>query len=787
MDVAEKTARETGAPRIPEELAILPGGDAVLFPSMVLPFELQGEKWIKLVDEALVGSKIVGLFALKHPPEPIARENLAVVGTAAVVARFLRMPDGKVHVLLQGIERVRITEFTLEEPYWKARVEVVPDQLEQTPEFEALARNVRSQFQKLVSESPNLPPELAVAALNIPDPAQLSYLVAIHLGLSLEERQQFLEETSVSARLRKITAYLQREMEMMELGKRIQNEIMEKRDKSQREYYLREQLRAIQKELGELDEKEGELTKLRERIESTGLTPEARKAVDEEMEHLARINPASAEYAVSRNYLDWLLGLPWQKSTSDSLDVALASQVLNEDHYDLEKPKERILEYLAVRKLRADAKGPILCFVGPPGVGKTSLGQSIARAMGRRFVRLSLGGVRDEAEIRGHRRTYVGALPGRIIRELRRAESNNPVFMLDEVDKIGADFRGDPASALLEVLDPAQNNTFVDHYLDVSFDLSRVMFITTANILDTIPPPLRDRMEILELPGYTESEKLGIARRYLLPRQHQENGLTAEDVSLGDEAILDIIRHYTREAGVRNLEREIANICRKVARKKAEGLVDRVEVSPADLKEYLGPARFRYEMAGEEDEIGVATGLAWTPTGGEVLFVEASLVPGHGELTLTGKLGDVMQESARAALTYTRSRAERLGIDPAFHEKTALHIHVPAGAIPKDGPSAGITIATAVVSALCRRPVRKQLAMTGEITLRGKVLPIGGVKEKILAAHRAGIKTVLLPQDNEKDLQEIPPQVREELRILFVKHMDEVLDHALISDGKPSS
>ena len=517
------------------------------------------------------------------------------------------------------------------------------------------------------------------------------------------------------------------------------------------------------------------------------LAQEARKAVDEEMQNLARINPASAEYAVSRNYLDWLLSLPWTKSTMDSLDVPLAAQVLNEDHYDLEKPKERILEYLSVRKLRADAKGPILCFVGPPGVGKTSLGQSIARAMGRRFVRLSLGGVRDEAEIRGHRRTYVGALPGRIIRELRRAESNNPLFMLDEVDKIGADFRGDPASALLEVLDPAQNNTFVDHYLDVPFDLSRVMFITTANVLDTIPPPLQDRMEILELPGYTESEKLGIARRYLVPRQHSENGLSPETVSLDDEAILSIIRHYTREAGVRNLEREIANVCRKVARKKAEGLVERVTISAQEIPEYLGPQRVRYEMAGEQDEIGVATGLAWTPTGGEVLFVEVSQVPGHGELTLTGKLGDVMQESARAALTYARSRAESLGIDPGFHEKTALHIHVPAGAIPKDGPSAGITIATALVSALCRRPVRKQLAMTGEITLRGKVLPIGGVKAKILAAHRAGIKTVLLPQDNEKDLEEIPLQVREELRILFVKHMDEVLNYALISDGKPSS
>ncbi|HLC27643.1 MAG TPA: endopeptidase La [bacterium] len=787
MDVTEKTTKEAEAPRIPKEIAILPGGDAVLFPSMVLPFELEGEKWVKMVDEVIVGSKIVGLFALKHPPEPITRENLAAVGTVATVARFLRMPDGKVHVLLQGIERVRITEFSQEEPYWKARVEVISDQAEQTPEFEALLRNVRDQFQKLVSESPNLPPELAVAALNIPNPSQLTYLVAIHLGLSLEERQQFLEEPSVAARLRKITAYLQREMEMLELGKRIQNEIMEKRDKGQREYFLREQLRAIQKELGELDEKEGELSKLRDRIESAGLTPDARKAVDEEMQNLARINPASAEYAVSRNYLDWLLSLPWTKSTMDSLDVPLAAQVLNEDHYDLEKPKERILEYLSVRKLRADAKGPILCFVGPPGVGKTSLGQSIARAMGRRFVRLSLGGVRDEAEIRGHRRTYVGALPGRIIRELRRAESNNPLFMLDEVDKIGADFRGDPASALLEVLDPAQNNTFVDHYLDVPFDLSRVMFITTANVLDTIPPPLQDRMEILELPGYTESEKLGIARRYLVPRQHSENGLSPETVSLDDEAILSIIRHYTREAGVRNLEREIANVCRKVARKKAEGLVERVTISAQEIPEYLGPQRVRYEMAGEQDEIGVATGLAWTPTGGEVLFVEVSQVPGHGELTLTGKLGDVMQESARAALTYARSRAESLGIDPGFHEKTALHIHVPAGAIPKDGPSAGITIATALVSALCRRPVRKQLAMTGEITLRGKVLPIGGVKAKILAAHRAGIKTVLLPQDNEKDLEEIPLQVREELRILFVKHMDEVLNYALISDGKPSS
>ncbi len=790
--------------RVPEELPILPGKDTVIFPHMIVPMIVGQERLVRLINEAVVGDRIVGFFALRSDKEHPLPEDLYQVGTAVQVSRMLRMPEGMVQVLLQGIARVRLVEVKYTEPYLKARVEVLQDLVQSSMEIEALTRNLLSLFQKVVSQAPNLPDELAFAALNIPEPGKLADFVASNLNLQLAEKQEILETLDVEARLRRLTSLVNRELEILELGSKIQSQIRGEMEKGQREYYLREQLKAIQKELGEEDERTVELNELRQKIKESQLTPEVEKEAERELDRLAKMPPAAAEYTVARTYLDWIVSLPWNKSTEDNLDVARARQILNEDHYDLDKIKDRILEYLAVRRLKADMKGPILCFVGPAGVGKTSLGQSIARALGRKFVRLSLGGVRDEAEIRGHRRTYVGALPGRIIQSMRRAESNNPIFMLDEIDKLGADFRGDPSAALLEVLDPAQNFSFVDHYLDVPFDLSKVMFITTANVLYTIPPALLDRMEVLELPGYIEDEKVHIARQYLIPRQVEQHGLTDGQIEIWDDAISEIVRSYTREAGVRNLEREIATICRKAARQVVENMAaapttdgqtpaaapatdgqtpavtqGKVVVSVDNLREYLGHKRFRYEKAAEEGEVGLASGLAWTETGGDVLFVEASVVPGKGSTILTGKLGDVMQESARAAVTYARSRAEALGLEERFYEKRDIHIHVPAGAIPKDGPSAGITMAAALISALTRRPVRGDVGMTGEITLRGKVLPIGGIKNKMLAAHRAGLKTILLPKDNERDLEEVPQQVREQLHFVFVEHMDEVLKEAL--------
>jgi ATP-dependent Lon protease len=613
----------------------------------------------------------------------------------------------------------------------------------------------------------------------------LGDFVAASLNLALEEKQEIISQLDVGERMKRIIALAGRELEVLEIGSRIHTEIRSQMEKTQREYYLREQMKAIQKELGEGDERESELGELRKRVEEAGMPPEALKEAQRELDRLQRMPAASPEHSLIRTYLDWMTSIPWKTGTEDNLDVVQAAQILDEDHYDLDKVKDRILEFLAVRKLREEMRGPILCFVGPPGVGKTSLGQSIARCLGRKFVRISLGGVRDEADIRGHRRTYVGALPGRIIQGLRRSGSNNPVFMLDEVDKLSAGLQGDPSAALLEVLDPAQNSTFADHYLDVAVDLSRVMFITTANVLDTIPPPLRDRMEIIQVPGYTENDKLEIAKRYLVPRQRTENGLTDENIEFMDEGLREVITRYTREAGVRNLEREIATICRKVARKVAEGSTEKVTVSAADVARYLGPWRFRQEIRDEDDEVGVATGLAWTPTGGEVLFIETSCVPGRGNLILTGHLGDVMQESAKAALTYARSRSEALGLAPNFQEKCDIHVHIPAGAIPKDGPSAGITLATSIISALCKFPVHKEVGMTGELTLRGKVLPIGGLKEKVLAAHRAGMETVIIPSENEKDLEEIPAQIKHELKIIPVDHMDQVLNIALWREKRP--
>jgi len=749
----------------------------VVFPFMMLPLMVQGERWVRLVDEAMLGNKVVALFRRKgEAGEEFDPMALGKTGTAAQVLRMARTPDGNLQLLLQGLARVQIRQLIQTDPYPVAEMAVFYDQVIPSVELEGLTRSALGLFQEVVNLAPYLPNELAFIAANVTEPGALADFVAANLNLKPDERQEVLDTLDVTERLKKVVSFLNREKEILEIGRKAQQEMA----KAQREYFLRQQLEAIRRELGETDEREAEVNELRQRLEEANLPEEARKEAERELERLSRMPPGAAEAVVARTYLDWVLSLPWNVSTEDNLDLSRAHQVLDEDHYDLEKVKERILEYLAVRKLKPEAKGPILCFVGPPGVGKTSLGQSIARALGRKFVRISLGGVRDEAEIRGHRRTYIGALPGRIIQGLRRAGSNNPVFMLDEVDKLSVGFHGDPAAALLEVLDPEQNVAFVDHYLDVPFDLSRVMFICTANVTDTIPPALLDRMEVLDLPGYTEEEKLHIARRYLVPRQMEESGLRAEQLTITDAALRRLIREYTREAGVRNLERWIGAVCRKVARRVAEeGATGPFAVDADDLDELLEPPRFRPEAPLGEDEIGVATGLAWTPAGGDVLFVETALVPGKGSLTLTGHLGEVMQESAKAAVTYARSRAADLGIPEDFYQKYDVHIHVPAGAIPKDGPSAGITIATSLISALTRRPAYKRVAMTGEITLRGRVLPVGGIKEKVLAAHRAGVHTVILPKDNERDLRDVPESAREALKFVFVEHMDEVLPVAL--------
>ena len=765
---------------LPGELFILPTKGIVVYPYLIMPLMISDQRYANLIDEALMGGKTIGLVSQKNQEtENPGPSDLFKIGTAATILKMLRFPDGSVRFLVQGLSRIEIKGFAKTEPFLVAKVEYMEDRYEQSVELEALVRNILDLLRKMVAIAPYLSDELHVPALNTEDPAKLADLIAANLNISLQQKQELLESFNVKQRLHKLILHLNKEVEVLELSRKIQSQAAQELGKAQKEYLLREQLKAIQKELGETDERTAELEEFKKRIDKANMPKEALEAANKELDRLTHMNPASAEYTVSRSYLDWLVMLPWNKATQDTLDVKQAKKVLDEDHYDLEKVKERILEYLAVRKLKSDTKSPILCFVGPPGVGKTSLGMSIARAIGRKFQRMSLGGMHDEAEIRGHRRTYIGALPGRILQGIRRAESNNPVFMLDEVDKIGQDFRGDPASALLEVLDPEQNHAFSDHYLEVPFNLSRVMFITTANILDPIPPVLRDRMEMIEIPGYTDLEKLNIARKYLIPRELDNHGLKAEQLTLPDETVKVIINDYTRESGLRNLDREIATICRKVAKKIASDEAKKVTVKKDDLHEFLGPAKFYQELVDRVTKVGVVPGVAWTQTGGDILFIEATRMPGKKSLTLTGHLGEVMKESAQIALSYVRSSASKWGIPEDFFEKYDIHLHVPAGSIPKDGPSAGVTMATAIASLMTSRSVKPLLAMTGEMTLRGQVLPIGGLKEKSLAAYRAGIKTLILPKQNQKDLEEIPDEIKKKVRFVFVDTVDQVLELAL--------
>jgi len=765
---------------VPNELPILPLRGTVLYPDLILPIMVGRKKSVKLIDDAMDADRIIGIITQKRSETEDPKENdLYSVGVAALILRMIRELDGSQRVIVQGVSRIKIREYIQREPYFRVRSETVEEIYIQGVEVDALMMNLKNLFQRAVELAPYLTSELGTMVNNIKSPSILADLIASNLNLSTTEKQGILETFDIRERLTKVHLILNKEVQVLELGNKIQSQVKEDMDRTQREYYLREQLKAIKKELGELDEHSTEIKELREKIKKAKMPPEALAAAEKELDRLAKIPPASAEYTVARTYLDWLAELPWSETTEDNLDIDNAQKTLDEDHYDLEKVKKRILEYLAVRKLKSDMKGPILCFVGPPGVGKTSLGKSIARTMGRKFVRISLGGVRDEAEIRGHRRTYVGALPGRIIQWIKKAGSNNPVFMLDEVDKIGIDFRGDPSSALLEVLDPEQNFSFSDHYIDVPFDLSKVMFITTANVLDPIPPALRDRMETLELPGYSEDQKMMIAKEFLIPKQINEHGLSSEFIEFQDAALQMIISSYTREAGVRNLEREIAATCRGVAKDVARGIMEKVVIVPEVLHKFLGPVKFFLEAAERTFEPGVATGLAWTPTGGDIIFVEATKMRGEKGLTLTGQLGDVMKESAQAALAYVRSKSKELGIEEDFFEKNDIHIHVPAGAIPKDGPSAGITMFVALTSLLTNKPVRSDVAITGEITLRGLVLPVGGIKEKVLAGMRAGIRTIILPKKNEKDLEEIPERIRNEMNFKFIQRMDEAIELAL--------
>ncbi|RMG72826.1 MAG: endopeptidase La [Nitrospirae bacterium] len=767
---------------IPDTLPVLPVRDIVIFPYMIIPLFVGREMSIKAIDQALSTNRLILLLTQKdlniENPTP---EDMYRVGTVGIVMRMLKLPDGRVKILVQGIAKAKVQEIKTVKGHYEAVIEKLEDQKlpEMTIETEALMRNVKEQLDKAVSLGKTILPDIMVVIENLEEPGRLADLVASNLGLKTEQAQEILEIVDPVQRLKRVSEILNREIELLLVQQKIQSEAKGEIDRTQREYFLREQLKAIQRELGEIDERTEEINEYKRKIQEAKMPEKVQKEAEKQLRRLEKMHPDSAEAGTIRTYLDWLVELPWSKSTRDNLNIKKAQKVLDQDHYDLEKVKERILEYLSVRKLKTKMKGPILCFIGPPGVGKTSLGRSIARSLGREFVRMSLGGVRDEAEIRGHRRTYVGALPGRIIQGIKQAGTNNPVFMLDEIDKIGMDFRGDPSSALLEVLDPEQNSAFVDHYLGVPFDLSNVMFITTGNMVDTIPGPLRDRMEIIYLSGYTEEEKLGIAKNYLLPKQLEEHGLNERILKVADSALKTLISQYTREAGVRNLEREIANLCRKVAKQIASGKKKRYMITAKNLSKYLGAPRYLPEEEMKEDEIGVATGLAWTETGGEIIYVEATTMKGRGNLTLTGQLGDVMKESAQAALSYVRSRAKELGIKEETFSKVDLHIHVPAGAIPKDGPSAGITMATAIASALTGRPVDKKIAMTGEVTLRGRVLPIGGLKEKVLAAKRMGINRVIIPKRNEKDLEDIPKYVKKNMEFIFVEKMDEVLKLAL--------
>jgi ATP-dependent Lon protease len=768
---------------LPDALPVLPLRETVTYPDTLTPLAVGQERSIALVNDVLSGNRMLVMVGSRDPENDAPGPgDLYDVGVAGVVARMMKVPDGTLRILVQGGQRVRLTDYVAEEPYLVARIEVLEDVLEPSPELEALTRNVQNTFSEIIEQIPYLPEELQLAVTNLDDPSALGHLIAGALRIPSEEKQELLEELNVARRLRRLSEILTRELEVVRLGTKIQSQVESEIDKGQREYFLRQQLKAIQEELGEGDEQQAEISELRERIEAAELPEEPRKQAERELGRLEKLPPAAAEYGVIRTYLDWLVDLPWAKETEDNLEIDHARQVLDEDHYDLEEVKDRILEYLAVRKLNPESPGPILCFVGPPGVGKTSLGRSISRALGREFERISLGGVRDEAEIRGHRRTYIGALPGTIIRALRDAGTKNPVFMIDEIDKMGADFRGDPSSAMLEVLDPAQNSSFRDHYLDVPFDLSEVLFIATANFLEPVPPALQDRMEVIQLAGYTVDEKLHIAKRYLVPRQLAANGLKPSQIEFADAALNAIIDEYTREAGVRNLERQIGSVCRKIARQVAEGSVDsKVKISAKRARELLGKRRFFSEQRRRTKDPGVATGLAWTPVGGEVLFVEASAIPGSGKLTITGQLGDVMRESAQAALTYVRGHAKELApeLPDDWFANHDIHIHVPAGAVPKDGPSAGVAMATALSSLITGTPVRNDVAMTGEITLTGQVLPIGGLKEKSLAAQRAGIKLVIVPDRNEGDVEEISEHERAGLEFVYVDEIGDVIAAAL--------
>jgi ATP-dependent Lon protease len=773
---------------LPAELPVLPLKDTVVFPDSMTPLAIGQERSIRLVDDVVGGERLLALVTVRDPEvEAPGWEDLYEIGTAAVVHKMIRVPDGTLRILVQGLRRIRIDEPLGDDPYLVARVAPVPDDEEESREIEALTRNAQGLFGRIIGLAPYLPEELQIAAANVEDASSLCNLVASTLRLKTEEKQLILELADADERLREVSKILNRELDVFELGTKIQSQVQSELEKGQREFFLRQQLKAIQEELGEGDPEQADANELRERLDALELPEDVRKAADRELARLERLPAAAAEYGVIRTYLDWLATLPWGVTTPDDLDLDRAREILDEDHYDLDKVKERIVEHLAVSKLKQDPAGQILCFVGPPGVGKTSLGQSIARTLGRKFARLSVGGVRDEAEIRGHRRTYIGAMPGSIIRALRDAESMNPVLLIDEIEKMGSDVRGDPASAMLEVLDPAQNCAFRDHYLDLPFDLSKTLFICTANTVDTIPPALLDRMDVIQLSGYTEEEKLGIAKRYLVPRQIAEHGLEPGRIAIGERVLRLLAREYTREAGVRGLERRIGDLCRKAAVQVARGSEERISMTERLVREWLGPRRFSAETRRRTADPGVATGLAYTPAGGDVLYIEAQAYPGRGKLTVTGQLGEVMQESAQAALSWVRSHTEHLELDERWFSRHDVHLHVPAGAVPKDGPSAGIAMATAIASLICETPVADDVAMTGEITLTGQVLPIGGVRDKVLAAQRAGLGRVILPRENEHDLEELPPETREAVGFVLVNSIDEVFDAAFGSNGAPTN
>jgi ATP-dependent Lon protease len=765
---------------VPRELPILPLRETVVFPESMTPLAIGQERSVKLVDDVVAGDRMLALVATQNPElELPGFDDVYEIGTAAVIHKMMRVPDGTLRVLVQGLRRIRIVGRVQTEPYLIGEFEEVPDELVESREVEALTRNAQNLFARIIGLVPYLPEELQLAAANVDDPSALCHLVASTLRIKTEEKQRLLELADVEERLREVSRILNRELEVFELGTKIQSQVQSEIEKGQREFFLRQQLKAIQDELGESDPERAEVEELREQLNALDVPDDVRKAAERELARLEKLPAAAAEHGVIRTYLEWILTLPWDKLTADHLDLEEARRILDEDHYDLDKVKERIIEYLAVLKLRQDFRAPILCFVGPPGVGKTSLGQSIARTLDRKFVRISVGGVRDEAEIRGHRRTYIGAMPGTIMRALRDAETKNPVFLIDEIDKMGADFRGDPASAMLEVLDPEQHSTFRDHYLDLPFDLSRVLFICTANTTDTIPGPLLDRTDVIQLSGYTEDEKFGIARKYLVPKQVQEHGLGSSKVTVTDKAVRLVIREYTREAGVRSLERQIAALCRKAATAIAKGEAEKVKIDDAKAREWLGPRRFSGEVRKRTSEPGVATGLAWTPVGGEILFIEAGAYDGKGRLKLTGQLSDVMHESGETAFSWVRASAAELGLDPGWFAAHDVHIHVPAGAVPKDGPSAGVAMATAIVSLISGRPVSEDVGMTGEITLTGQVLPIGGVREKVLAAQRAGLKRVILPSENAPDLEELPEETQKGMSFVLADEVEQVLEAAL--------